>query len=259
MIKSIGKCTGLAVLQLMLSLHFCVPGIAQTPDLKKVPDILSERCTSKPVGHLLDSKDVPVLLDYFGFIPNEVYLNCKTLRTDWLNSGIILSLSGFASSGATDSNRDLTLVQLKSEPRLWVIPISYGMIEVPNLIEDPHNLAAFNSLIDENHVVPNSPEMWTSLALLYMNMVGNRTRIADWVDIGESVSGLLSREPLLKREKLLPFVECKKDECEVTINDLSYIEATQVFQAWVLTFSTAGGKVKLKYVEREQKEFGKTQ
>lgn len=230
-----------------------VPIAAQTPDLASVPDVIVKPCTERPALALLEDKDVQNLIENFDFRPFEVMMSCKTFQTDWLRTGVILSLHGL-SVGETDSNKDLTLIQLENEPRLWVIPISYGMIEVRNLVEDPHNLAAFNALIEENHVSPRTPEMWTSLALFYMNIVGNEIHTSVRTAYGESVPGLLLQAPFLKSARLLPSVACKKDECEVTINDTRFAKTTQSYTAWTLTFSTADDKVRLQYVDREDKK-----
>jgi hypothetical protein len=237
---------------LSLLTHKALLANSQTPNLAKIPEITTVPCAQEPANSLLDSKYIHDLLKHFDFNIGELD-ECKMLRSEWLKSSNILLLRGDRPE-ATDSAWRVTLIQLKSQPNLWVIPVTHGMVGEPRIADEPHNRAAFNALIEENHIVPDTPEMWTSLALFYLGMTGNEVGIADERSDVPSVPRLLVGEAILKKQNLLPLIECKKHGCEVTINDPRYIESQKSYLSWELDFYISNDLVRLEGVEESRKK-----
>lgn len=208
---------------------------SKQPVIEKIPEVTIHTCSDQDRNQTTDARvTVPVLLDY-GFDVREGIWECTRLRTPWLQRGQVFSLRLI--SPQVDSGENVTLLFLGREPGLWVIPIYAGMVGYPNIPDEIHNKSAFNALLAENDIRPQTAEMWTSLAMLYLNMVGVEVHVADWKVHGEIMHGLRSSPAFFHKRRILPEVECERDQCTVTLNDTGFTSVTQRLTTWSLTFS----------------------
>lgn len=226
-----------------------------TPSLNAVRDTSFVPCTGKAleaIGDLLDTADTRTLFEAFGYDVSRLAGLCTVLKSDWLRTGRVWRLSHVS---GTDDVQRVTLVQTGGGSRLWLIPIVDGMIEKPCLPQDPHNLAAFNALLGENRVHASTPEDLTSLAVLYLSMIGSEQHAQDWIDRGQGGTGAPSAASTLRTLDLLPAVSCakreRKKECTVTINEMPL---DRRYRSWELSFSLGETGPRLNDVQREIKE-----
>lgn len=223
---------------------------AKAPDLGKVDDTSIEACTDRDRQIAYAPEAVTLLMNY-GFNLNQGIWTCKRLQAQWLHNGTVLALHMI--SQKVDTGADVTLLAVSREPRLWVVPVSSGMIQYPNLSDEIHNKAAFNALIAENEILSLNPERWLSLALYYMNMVGVEVHIVDWKAHGETIYGLTGSPEFFHKKGLTPTVLWADDQCTVTISDTRTTAVTQTFTVWTLSFSKSKAGIRLDDVEHKIK------
>lgn len=225
---------------------------ARIPEIQKVPDVATTSCSDQDRNEVAASSVTSSVLSNYGLDVRDGIWKCSSLRTPWLQSGMVLSLQRI--SAQVDSGENVTIVSLPHEPHLWIIPVYSGMIGYPNTPDEIHNRAAFNAILSENQVRPRTPEMWLSTAMLYLNMVGVEIHVADWKAHGEMMHGLASSADFFHKKGLLPSVECDEEQCVVTINDTQTTSVTQQLTTWVLTFTTSPkSPVRLEGVEQQSK------
>ena len=103
--------------------------------------------------------------------------------------------------------------------QIWVIPTESGMLEVPNVESDPHNLAAFNALLSSLPKAPSGSAEWNAVGKLYMTLVGHTGAVP------------IESQP----------TPCTPDgECTLTFAD-RVPHVKQPYTKWTLTFSAASG------------------
>lgn len=157
----------------------------------------------------------------------------------------------FFASGGLDDYSKLTLLINRETGRQYLIPVqNHGMVGYPNVEDDPHNIAIFNGLMAAESIHPESVTDWLRLALLYLNLIGERHQISDWEDAsGNSHSGMLMLLPRLKKLELLPLVSCGDGKCDVRVFDLQPDQSHCV--VWDLEFDSHGVPPQLDTVSRE--------
>lgn len=226
--------------------------IKYQPVLEKVPDVESTKCSNEELVHIVHSPSTASLLGNFDLDTRKGIWLCTLLKSQLLSHGNVFLMRRI--SAQVDDGDSIALLSLRSEPRMWVIPISSGMLEYPNVPNDSHNRAAFNALLAENGLRARSPETWTSLAILYLNMTGNEVHVRDWKAHGQTIQGLISSPVFFRKKSLHPEVTCEGDECNVTISDTQATSVTQKVTIWELTFSMKKGQAaRLDDVQREEK------
>jgi hypothetical protein len=156
----------------------------------------------------------------------------------------------FASDGLDDYS-ELTLLVSRDNGQQYLIPIqNHSMVQYPKVEDDPHNIAIFNALAAAESMHPESATDWVLLALLYLNLVGERHQISDWEDFsGAGHAGMLTVLPKLKNLRLLPQVDCEGGKCDVRIFDLHPDESHRT--AWDLEFDSHVAPPQLNTVSRE--------
>jgi len=232
-----------------------LPASSQTavrpPNLQEVPDVVSVACSDQD-SRVVDAAVTASVLGDYGFDIRGGIWECSSLQTPWLRSGKVLVLRTIPIQ--TDTGENVTLLSVAHEPHLWVIPVSSGMVGYPNVPDEIHNRAAFNAMLAENRVLPPTPEMWVSLGIFYLNMVGIQIHVADWTAHGEMVHGLANSPSFFHKRSLQPSVDCVDEQCTVTINDTRVTSVTQNLTTWVLSFSSDKSRViRLDGVEHEVK------
>jgi len=157
----------------------------------------------------------------------------------------------YSASEGLDNYSDLTVILNRDEREMYLIPIqNHGMVRYCNVEDDPHNIAIFNALIAGEDMRPAGAVDWLRLALLYLNLVGERHQISDWQDFsGVAHSGLLNLLPKLKRLGLLPQVQREDGKCDVRVIDLYPDGAHRVI--WDLEFDSHTAPPRLNVVTRE--------
>lgn len=230
--------------------------VGKQPTVETVPDVEAGTCSDQDQSQIVYSSLTASVLQDYGLDIREGIWRCIRLRTPWLQMGKVFSLQSI--SAQVDTGENITILSLEREPRLWVIPVSSGMVGYPNMPDEIHNRAAFNALLAENDIRPQTPEMWTSLAMLYLNMVGIEMHVADWKAHGETIHGLSSSPNFFHKKSLLPTVECAGEQCTVIINDTRGTSVTQKLTTWALTFTTTKKQApRLDGVEQEVKPLSK--
>jgi hypothetical protein len=166
--------------------------------------------------------------------------------------------SFFASEGLDDYSK-LTLLINRETGQQYLIPIqNHGMVGYPRVEDDPHNIAIFNGLAAAESVHPETAMDWVQLALLYLNLIGERHQISDWKnDSGGSHRGMLTLLPRLKDLDLLPLVRCEPGKCDVKVFDLHPDQSHCV--AWDLEFDSHSAPPQLNTVSRELQPLARSQ
>lgn len=156
----------------------------------------------------------------------------------------------FFASGGLDDYSELTVLLDRASGQGYLIPIqNHSMVEYPHVEDDPHNIAIFNMLVNAESVHAESATNWLELALLYLNLVGERHQVTDWEDLtGAAHPGMLSLLPKLKNLNLLPRVSCGAGKCDVNVFDP--IDKKQCV-VWELEFDSQSLPPRLVDVERE--------
>ena len=115
-----------------------------------------------------------------------------------------------------------TAIEVAGVTQIWVIPTESGMLEVPNVASDPHNLVAFNALLRSLLKPPSGQVEWNAVGKLYMALLGH--------------AGAVTIEPLPGQPD-----SCSTDgECTVAFSDRTP-HAKEPYIKWTLTFSVANG------------------
>ena len=156
----------------------------------------------------------------------------------------------FASSGLDDHSELTLLINHQTEQR-YLIPIqNRSMVQYPYVENDPHNIAIFNGLVAAEFMHPDDATEWLRVALLYLNLIGERHQISDWEDAsGNTQPGMLTLFPRLKSLDLLPLVSCGAEKCAVRVFDLHPDQSHCV--TWDLEFDSRGAFPQLSTVGRE--------
>ena len=222
------------------------------PALERTPEVEVGTCSDQDQSQIVYGPLTASVLRNYGLDIRDGIWKCARLRTPWLQMGKVFSLQTI--SVQVDTGENVTILSLQREPHLWVIPVSSGMVGYPNMPDEIHNRAAFNGLLAENDLRPQTSEMWTSVAMLYLNMVGIEMHVADWKAHGATVHGLSSSPGFFHKRSLLPTVECEGEQCTVAVNDTRVTSVTQKLTTWVLTFTTTKNQApSLDEVEHEVK------
>jgi hypothetical protein len=216
----------------------------------KTSEISRTDCESG-TDKVASSEEARVFLRSFGIDLADGLWKCMALKSAWIEKGSIFSYGLISSE--VDSEKRFTLIVLDREPRFWAVPVSSGMVGYPKAEDEPHNRAALTALVAANQFVPTDKDAWISLALLYMNIVGNEIHVEDWRAHGRDIHGVSSSANFFKKPSLNPSVACQESECVVTINDTLVTSETRQVTTWTLTFARGKGGIRLDSADREDK------
>jgi hypothetical protein len=169
------------------------------------------------------------------------------------------AIFSFFASGGLDEYSKLTLLINRETGQQYLIPVqNRGMVGYPRVEDDPHNIAIFNGLVAAESVHPESARDWLRLALLYLNLIGERHQMSDWEDAsGDSHPGILTLLPRLKNLGLLPLVSCEGGKCDVRVFDLHPDQSHCV--SWDLEFDSHGVSPQLDRVSKELRQLADAQ
>jgi hypothetical protein len=199
---------------LILLLSF--PAHGQKQQYKSEP---AGSCEESPLFKELLTPSGSVLLSLYGY----------SLYKPWDCTRIDLPLAPGAGllhfkmiSTRTDDFASFSVIRVPRVAQIWVIPTESGMLEVPNVESDPHNLAAFNALLRSLPKPPTGPVEWSAVGKQYMVLVGH--------------TGAVAIEPLPGEPS-----PCSSDgECTLAFADRTP-NVKESYTKWTLTFSVANG------------------
>ncbi len=95
--------------------------------------------------------------------------DCNKIETPWFSHATVLSFRRV--SPQLDDYPSFTLVSLPN--KLWVIPVSQGMLEYRHLEDGARNRSIFNFVLRSSPVRPSSDRQWISLAQSYIALFGH--------------------------------------------------------------------------------------
>jgi hypothetical protein len=133
-----------------------------------VPIQTDNRPCRKSDWSLLALQSTRALLADYGY-EATVPITCQTASVPWLPSARILRVH---ESIGLDNYREFSIVQGSRGSRIWLIPIEFGMVGYPHTEDNPHNIAAFNDLLQASSRKPDE-NLFLELGNLYQFMVGS--------------------------------------------------------------------------------------
>lgn len=157
------------------------------------------------------------ILNAYGYNLREPWA-CTKLDAPFFRGATLLHFRKV--SAQSDENTAFSVVQTAGSTYLWIIPTASGMLEERNVESDPHNIAAFNSLLRSLRKSPTNSVEWWAIGKAYMALVGQTAAVAIESLPGDSGS-------------------CNVDhECTLAFADRpTHLKETYV--RWTLTFDTA--------------------
>ncbi len=202
----------LAISLLLLSVH--AQGQKQQT---RTADALS--CADSPLLAELSKAPGTAILNSYGYHFNEPW-SCTKIESPWTAGASLLHFRKI--SAQTDDVTAFSVMEVAGIGQIWVIPTESGMLEVPNVESDPHNLAAFNALLRSLPKQPSGLVEWSAVGKLYMTLVGH--------------TGAVAIEPLPGEPS-----PCSTDgECTLAFADRTP-HVKEPYTKWTLTFSVANG------------------
>jgi hypothetical protein len=184
----------------------------------RTADALS--CADSPLLDELGKESGKAILSSYGYQFNEPW-ECTKIESPWAARASLLHFRKI--SARTDDATAFSVMEVTGVTQIWVIPTESGMLEVPNVESDPHNLAAFNALLRSLPKPPSGPIEWNAVGKLYMALLGH--------------AGAVPIEPLPGRQP----DSCSADgECTVALSDRAP-HPKEPYTKWTLTFSVANG------------------
>lgn len=176
-------------------------------------------CADSPLLAELGKSSGTAILSSYGYHLNEPW-ECTKIESPWAAGASLLHFRTI--SAQTDDATAFSVMEVAGVTQIWVIPTESGMLEVPNVESDPHNLAAFNALLRSLPKPPSDPVEWNEVGKLYMTLLGHTRAVPIEPSSGQPGS-------------------CSADgECTVVLSDRTP-KAKEPYTTWTLTFSVANG------------------
>jgi hypothetical protein len=199
-------------------------------------------------SRLLDDPEVEILFGRYRYLWRGTRWRFQQIVSPLIQRYAIFS---FEASEGLDDYSELTLIVSSVGREKYLVPIAnHGMVGYPNVFDDPHNIAIFNSLISKEAIHPKVAVNWFQLSLLYLNLIGEREQIADWEDFSRrSHAGMLTLLPKLRNLEIVPRVACENKKCDVQIFELLPDQLRRI--DWELEFDTQSSPPQLNTVSRE--------
>jgi hypothetical protein len=127
-------------------------------------------CRNSPLLAELTGTPGMGLLRAYGYDLNEPWA-CTRINSPWVGRSILLHFQ--KATAQTDDASAFSAMKVIGTTHIWIIPTAEGMLETPHVESDPHNLAAFNSLLQSLAKSPSKTEDWNAIGKLYMALVGH--------------------------------------------------------------------------------------
>ena len=202
----------LATLLLLLAVH-------AHGQMQQVRTAVAPSCADSPLLAELSKASGTAILSSYGYHLNEPW-GCTKIESPWAAGASLLYFRKISSR--TDDATAFSVMKVAGNPQIWVIPTESGMLELPNVDSDPHNLAAFNALLGSLPKQPSGQVEWNAFGQLYMVLLGH--------------TGAVAIEPQPPQRS-----PCSTEgECTLAFADRAP-HAKEPFTRWTLTFRIASG------------------
>ena len=196
-----------------LSLLLCLAAGGQKTPLSHAPSPDAPCLGSRLLANLSRGSGAS-LLQAYGYDLQKPW-TCTRVESPWSAGAEILRFRRVTVE--TDDQTAFSIVQLPGLNYVWVIPTETGMLEVAHSESDPHNLAAFNAML-QLHKGPVNASGWLEAGKLYMTILGHKEAVPIKAESGDSDSCATS------------------GECSVSFSDRQIVPGT-AYNRWTLNFT----------------------
>jgi hypothetical protein len=114
----------------------------------------------------LHKQEGRTLLSAYGYNIEKELWECTKIESPWLKGVTLLQFDKI--SAQVDDFLTFSAMKIAGMEHIWVIPTVRGMLQYPRLESDPHNIAAFNTLLHSIPKAPASATEWVEIGKLYM-------------------------------------------------------------------------------------------
>ncbi len=111
------------------------------------------------------------ILKSYGYDFHEPW-SCTKIESPWAAGASLLRFQKV--SAQSDEATSFSVIKVRGSSYVWVIPTETGMLEIPRVESDPHNLAAFNALLGTLAKGPSSSADWNAVGKLYLLLLGHK-------------------------------------------------------------------------------------
>lgn len=176
-------------------------------------------CAQSPVLAELSEGPGAAVLSSYGYDLHEPWA-CTRIESPWVVGSVLLRFQKV--SAQTDEQTAFSVLKVPGINFIWVIPTGTGMLEVPHVENDPHNIAAFNALLSSLRKPPLSRSDWEAVGKLYMSILGHTEVVQNAPEAGDTA------------------VCDGEGQCTVAFSDRP-VRPGEPFNKWTLVFTPAGG------------------
>lgn len=201
---------------LSLLIFLSLPATGQMQPIKTTA---ADSCAQSPVLEQLSKGPGAAVLRSYGYDLSEPWA-CTRIESPWVSGSVLLHFQKV--SAQTDDHTAFSVLKVSGIDYLWMVPSGTGMLEVPHAESDPHNVAAFNALLNSLHKPPLSPSDWGGIGKLYMTMLGHREAVQIVSEGGDA-----------------EVCSVEQGECTVAFSDRP-IRVGEPFNKWTLVFTPPG-------------------
>ncbi|MGH9570346.1 MAG: hypothetical protein ACRD4F_11930, partial [Candidatus Angelobacter sp.] len=199
----------------MLLLLLAIKGEGQKPRVRS-GDAAS--CVDSALLSELSKASGTALLSSYGYNLREPWA-CAKINSPWAGESTLLHFQRVTAQ--SDDETAFSVMKVAGISHIWVIPTEVGMLEAPHAESDPHNLAAFNALLQTFSKAPSSAADWNAVGKLYMALLGHKGVVPIEAEVGNP-----NPNP------------CSMDrDCSVAFAD-RLPRANESYTKWTLTFSS---------------------
>ena len=128
-------------------------------------------CLGSPLLAELSKSAGTEILRPYGYDFHEPW-SCTKIESPWAAGASLLRFQKV--SAQSDEATAFSVIKVSGSSHIWVIPTETGMLEVPHVESDPHNIAAFNALLGTLAKGPSSSADWNAVGKLYMVLLGHK-------------------------------------------------------------------------------------
>jgi hypothetical protein len=172
-------------------------------------------CVDSPLFAVLTQSPADEVLRSYGYDLRQEVWACATIDSPWTTGSELLHLHKVTAQ--TDDYTAFSVMRVAGNSHLWVIPTAVGMLAAPHVESDPHDIAAFNALLQSFSKNPSTADDWFGVGKLYMSLViGSKDAIPLTHD--EAKGGI-----------------CSNGECVIKFTD-RVLSNNEPYVKWTMTF-----------------------
>ncbi len=170
-------------------------------------------CEESPLLAELSKGEGLAILGAYGYDWKTPWA-CTMVESPWAIGATILRFRKVTAQ--TDDETAFSILKVQGREQIWIIPTEMGMLEVPHADSDPHNVAAFNVLL-QLHKGPIDAAGWIEAGKLYMAILGHKEALLMKADSGNADA-------------------CSDNGCSVAFSDRPVV-AGEAYNKWTLAFA----------------------